>query len=81
MPAYYSAIRALDSLDKPAIVEMKSYTKPPDAVELVMNAVCLLFKKKQSWDEGKRLLGDMNFLESCKTYDKDKIPKKTQREL
>lgn len=29
MPAYYAAIKALDSLDKKAIQEMKSFSNPP----------------------------------------------------
>lgn len=29
MPAYYASIKALDSLDKKSIQEMKSFTNPP----------------------------------------------------
>jgi hypothetical protein len=45
MPAYFAAVRALEALEKSAIVEMKSYQQPPPLVGLVMNAVCLLFKR------------------------------------
>lgn len=31
MPAYYASIKALDSLDKKAIQEMKSFSNPPQA--------------------------------------------------
>lgn len=31
MPAYYASIKALDSLDKKSIQEMKSFTNPPQA--------------------------------------------------
>jgi len=73
IPAYNKAIKALDTLDKSKIVEMKGYTTPPPLVEVVMNAVLVLFKRPQSWDEGKRLLNEMNFLDQCKTFDKDGI--------
>lgn len=32
MPAYYAAIKALDSLDKKSIQEMKSFTNPPQVI-------------------------------------------------
>ena len=31
MPAYYASIKALDSLDKKSIQEMKSFSNPPQA--------------------------------------------------
>lgn len=42
MPALEEAIRALDSLNKKDISEMKSYGKPPVKVEMVMEAVMIL---------------------------------------
>lgn len=42
MPALNEAIRALDSLNKKDISEMKSYGKPPVKVEMVMEAVMIL---------------------------------------
>ena len=33
MPAYYASIKALDSLDKKSIQEMKSFTNPPQVRE------------------------------------------------
>ena len=76
LPAMNSAVKALESLNKGDIGEMKGYKTPPDAVVKVLNAVLLLFgypKKKQNWDEAKVLMTDSNFLNRCKTYDKDNI--------
>lgn len=42
MPALEEAMRALDSLNKKDISEMKSYGKPPVKVEMVMEAVMIL---------------------------------------
>eukprot|EP00698_Gefionella_okellyi_P007648 TRINITY_DN186_c0_g2_i1.p1 TRINITY_DN186_c0_g2~~TRINITY_DN186_c0_g2_i1.p1 ORF type:complete len:2597 (+),score=793.21 TRINITY_DN186_c0_g2_i1:164-7954(+) len=76
MPAYYSAVKALKSLNKGDITEVKSFTKPPELVMTVMEAVCLLKGVKPTWEESKKLLGDAKFLESLETYDKDNIPAK-----
>jgi dynein heavy chain len=81
LPAYESAIKALDSLDKKSIVELKSFKSPPAAVGLTMNAVCLLFGVKQEWGEAKKLMGDMRFLDKLKEFDKDNIPPKIIKSL
>lgn len=74
MPALNNAIKALDGLSKNDITEVKSFAKPPAAVEAVMNAVCLLLNEKQSWDAAKKVLSDVTFLDRLKSYDKDNIP-------
>jgi dynein heavy chain len=45
MPIYNKAMKALDTLDKKDIVEMKSYPSPPEEVALVISCVCLLRDK------------------------------------
>lgn len=42
MPALEEAIKALDSLSKKDISEMKSYATPPQKVKMVMEAVNIL---------------------------------------
>ena len=59
MPAYYAAVDALNSLDKKDINEVKSFAKPPEAVVMVMDAVCILLGKKADWGEAKKLLNDL----------------------
>ncbi|KAA0178391.1 hypothetical protein FNF27_00240 [Cafeteria roenbergensis] len=81
MPAYHSSIKALDTLDKKDIQEVKSFAKPPALVAKVMEAVCILLGAKPSWDEAKKLLGDMKFLDSLRTYDKDNIDPKIIRKI
>jgi len=78
MPAYYAAVKSLKSLNKNDITEVKTFTKPPELVMTVMEAVCLLKGVKPSWDESKKILGDPKFLESLEQYDKDNIPPKVQ---
>lgn len=68
---------------------MKSMSNPPAGVKLVMSAVCVMRDIKPEkindpagtgkkildfWGPSKKLLGDMNFLNNLKEYDKDNIP-------
>ena len=92
MPALQGAIKALDSLSKGDIVEVKAMKKPPDAVKLVMEAVCLMMNVKPDkikdpnggtkkiddyWGPAqKQLLGDSRFLQNLKDYDKDHMDEK-----
>jgi dynein heavy chain, axonemal len=81
LPAFASALKALDSLDKKDITEIKSFSKPPDMVMTVMEAVCILKGLKPTWEDSKKLLNDSNFLSSLASYDKDNIPYKTIKAL
>jgi dynein heavy chain len=74
MPALNNAVKALDSLSKSDITEVKSFAKPPAAVMTVMEAVCILLGHKPTWDDAKKVLGDTTFMDQLKTYDKDNIP-------
>ncbi|KAF7269690.1 hypothetical protein GWI33_017275 [Rhynchophorus ferrugineus] len=81
MPALEEAIRALDSLSKKDISEMKSYGTPPQKVKMVMEAVNILKGVEPSWAEAKRLLGEINFLKDLKEFDKNHISEKTLRKI
>ncbi|EQC26205.1 hypothetical protein SDRG_15942 [Saprolegnia diclina VS20] len=81
MPALKNAETALNSLSKGDITEVKSFTKPPEAVETVMQCVCLLLGEKQTWDVAKKVLGDSMFLDRLINYDKDNIPEALLKKL
>ncbi|RKP20476.1 dynein heavy chain 6, axonemal, partial [Rozella allomycis CSF55] len=74
LPALEAAYSALDNLDKKDVAEMKAFTKPPELVMTVMEAVCILFKVKPDWESSKKLLSDSQFLKNMMSYDKDNIP-------
>lgn len=44
LPMLEKALKALDSLTKNDITEVKSFAKPPPAVQTVMEAVCILLE-------------------------------------
>nr|XP_049696661.1 dynein axonemal heavy chain 2 [Helicoverpa armigera] len=81
MPALEEAIKALDALNKKDITEVKSYAKPPQKVEMVLEAVLILLQKEPTWAEAKRQLGDQYFLDRLRDFDKDNISDKTLKKI
>ncbi len=87
-PAMEAALAALDTLKPADITIVKSMSNPPPGVKLVMEAVCVMRdikpervtdsatgkKVNDYWGPSKRLLGEMNFLQSLKDFDKENIP-------
>ncbi|KAK9408021.1 dynein heavy chain 6 axonemal [Crotalus adamanteus] len=73
LPALEAANKALDSLDKADISEIRVFTKPPDLVMTVMEAICILLNAKPDWATAKQLLGDSAFLRKLLEYDKENI--------
>ena len=40
-----------------------------------MNSICVLFGKKETWDEARKLLGNVNaFIDALRCFDKDSVP-------
>ena len=81
MPAYHAALKALDKLDKKSIGELKTFVQPPRMVGVVMEAVCLLLKRKTTWEDAKKKLGEMDFLDQLKNYDKDRMSNKLVKKV
>ncbi|GLE05887.1 hypothetical protein PINS_up015068 [Pythium insidiosum] len=73
LPALHAAVTALDGLDKKDITEVRAFVKPPQAVQMVMEAVCVMLGEKPDWDTSKRLLSRSTFMADLKEYDKDNI--------
>uniref|UniRef100_A0A673TZU4 Dynein axonemal heavy chain 3 n=1 Tax=Suricata suricatta TaxID=37032 RepID=A0A673TZU4_SURSU len=89
MPALEAALAALDTLNPADISLVKSMQNPPGPVKLVMESICVMKGLKPErkpdasgsgkmiedyWGVSRKILGDLKFLESLKTYDKDNIP-------
>ena len=81
LPALASAVKALDSLDKKSIGEVKGFAKPPAMVQYTLEAVCILMGVKETWDESKKLMNDAKFLDNLVNYDKDNIAPKIIKKL
>ncbi|XP_042138199.1 dynein axonemal heavy chain 2 isoform X2 [Peromyscus maniculatus bairdii] len=81
LPALEEAMRALESLNKKDIGEIKSYGRPPAQVEMVMQAVMILRGNEPTWAEAKRQLGEQNFIKSLINFDKDNISDKVLKKI
>ncbi|KAL3693679.1 hypothetical protein R1sor_007330 [Riccia sorocarpa] len=88
MPILEEALRALDTLTKNDISELKGMKSPPLPVRIVMEAVCIMKNIKPTrmkdpsgsgkmiddyWESSKKMLADADFLKSLREYDKDNI--------
>ena len=81
LPALESAVQALNALNKNDINEIRSFKKPPDLVQTVMDAVCILIEAPIGWDSAKKVLGDTSFLKNLIDYDKDAIGESVLKKL
>ncbi|GMF09750.1 unnamed protein product [Phytophthora lilii] len=73
LPDVQEATEALSQINKYHIVEMKSFTNPPQLVRLAMQAVCVLLDVPPTWSEALRILADIRFLDRLRNFDKDSI--------
>ena len=62
--------QALDALDKSDIAEVRVFSKPPELVSTVMEAICILFNVRPDWASAKSVLGDPSLMKKMIEYDK-----------
>ena len=55
LPALRAAEEALNALNKGDIIEIKTFTKPPNLVQLTLEGVCGLLGEKADWDTARRV--------------------------
>ncbi|XP_066581151.1 dynein axonemal heavy chain 2 [Prorops nasuta] len=80
-PALNEALKALEALNKKDLAEIKSFAHPPAKVEMVMEAVMILKGSEPTWTESKRQLGDVNFINTLRDFDKDHITERVLRAI
>nr|XP_012223058.1 PREDICTED: dynein heavy chain 2, axonemal-like [Linepithema humile] len=80
-PALNEAVKALEALSKKDLAEIKSFTRPPPKVEMVMEAVMILKNSEPTWAEAKRQLSDVNFINTLRDFDKDHISDRVLRTI
>ncbi|CAM9257732.1 unnamed protein product, partial [Hapterophycus canaliculatus] len=81
LPGLEEALKALNSLKRDDISEVKSFQNPPEAVQTVMNAVCLLLSEDQDWDSAKRVLSRNSFMDDLRNYDKEALTTERRKSL
>jgi len=72
MPALDAAVEALNVLQKKDTDVLRTFSKPPELVELCMKGVMMVLKKTQNWDTAKKELGK-DLLGQLKNFDKSKL--------
>ncbi|OXB71685.1 UNVERIFIED_CONTAM: hypothetical protein H355_014889 [Colinus virginianus] len=78
IPALEAAARALESLDKKDITEIKAFSTPPKPVMYVCMCVVVLRplgkeNEADGWNGARGMLNDVNFLKALLEYPKDNI--------
>eukprot|EP00794_Sanderia_malayensis_P008808 gene8808-9750_t len=96
LPALEAAMSALNTLKPSDISMVKAMKNPPAVVKLVMEAVCIMKNVRPErkpdpsgsgkmvedyWGPSQKILGDMRFLDSLKSYDKDNIATNVMRSI
>lgn len=76
LPALYQAQTAAKSVDKNYISTIKTYNTVAKDIETVLCAINLIFGKKETWEEVRKFLGDMEFHKKLTTLDPMTVPNK-----
>jgi len=77
LPELLKAQESVEKIDRSQLVSLRTMSNPPLVVQMVFEAVCILFgTPKTDWNTAKTLLLDLNkFILSLINYDKENIPK------
>ncbi|XP_064612357.1 LOW QUALITY PROTEIN: dynein axonemal heavy chain 10-like [Liolophura sinensis] len=74
LPALEAARLALEDLDKSDVTEIRSFAKPPKAVQTVCECIVVMKGIKEvSWKSAKGMMAETNFLRSLTEMDVDNI--------
>ncbi|QQP56239.1 Uncharacterized protein FKW44_000834, partial [Caligus rogercresseyi] len=81
IPGLESALAGLHAIDKNEVTEIRSFKNPPESIQQVMEAVCILLGHKSDWNGAKSLLSDFSFVQRLVDYDKDNIPESSLKRI
>lgn len=76
-PVLEAAIKALDTLNRGDIAEIKNNNNPLAMVKFTLECVAVLLEEKLDWDNIKKQLADPNFLSRLQKLNVYKISKQT----
>jgi hypothetical protein len=51
MPLLEEARKAVENIDRPGLINLRSYSSPPKIAEIIMEGVLIFLEKKYSWKE------------------------------
>nr|CCC89964.1 unnamed protein product [Trypanosoma congolense IL3000] len=64
MPALEEAMEAVKHINSKSITELKSFAKPPASVVAVVRMVCVVKGVPATWDSGRTMMGQSDFIRS-----------------
>ncbi|KAI6653765.1 Dynein heavy chain 6, axonemal-like [Oopsacas minuta] len=80
-PELEEALREIQLLKKSDIVEIRRYAHPPDIVQQVMTALCLLLQQPSDWISIKQMLATRDFILMIINFEKDQVSDDTLEKL
>ncbi|OMJ88621.1 hypothetical protein SteCoe_9401 [Stentor coeruleus] len=80
LPILDGAVKALQNIDRKQIVEIRTFTAPPELVVYTLESIAILMETPTNMDAIKKLLQN-NFLESLLNFPRDNIKPTTLRKL
>ena len=81
-PAVEEAKKSVSSIQKTHLDEIRGLRKPPQMIQRVLEAVCLMLGHGNlSWDQLRKVLMDSNFIPQIVSFDSKSIPKDTRAQL
>ena len=80
-PLFERAQHVLKTLSAQDFEEIRSYRKPPNSVVLVVEAICILFNEKPTWESGTTLLHKEKFFEELEFFDKESVTQSAYQKL
>lgn len=81
LPALYAAQNAARNIDKSYISTVKTYNTVAKDIEMVLLALNLLFGRKETWEEVKKFLSDIELIKKLQNLDPMTVPLKTWTKL
>ena len=74
LPTLETSLQGLQNIDKNDLMEMRTMKNPPEIVQQVMEAVCILLGVKSDWSTAKVMLQDSMLVQKIIEIDKDNLP-------
>lgn len=81
LPSLEAAMEAIGLMDRTDLSELKQMKNPPELLQQVFEAVCILLGLKADWNTAKVILGDSYFQQKLIEIDKDNIPEQISKRV
>lgn len=81
LPILNNATKALDTLNRNDISEIKQNNNPHALVKFSLESVAILLDEKPDWDNIKKMLADPNYLSRMQKLDVYNLPKPVQSKI